>query len=494
MSFVIGWSLVTVNAKTHSIMDDEVEIVGESSAHRAGPTLCQMCNSDLENLTAIQRQQHYDVHFNSSSSKQPSNSSKRPAISKHLFKPLRFQKQIQKSSDDFWYPAQSRPAPNNHSPGLITLLKHALKKSHAKGYTHRAVLCLEAATHIGSEAFDRGWGCGYRNFLMACAALMSQQIQSIYFALLDDPFPPSVRNLQRWLEAAWKEGYDLEGAKDLKNRLVGTSVWIGTGGTNSILIIRISTDFNMHFQNYIPRSLFVESRVQVMIDWIVDYFSPPSSIKQSTVTDVLRGASPVITTDKMPLILQYDGHSQTIIGYEVAKNGDKNLLIFDPSKHPKSSMRRAAIAGPSSFVWEQSRTNRVLQTVKHPTSNGLSSMRKRPPSPSDSGQNKRCKSSESDDEVIVVDGSDEPHKNGQRTSVSSGQLQTFTLDPTDVVNFFRLNVTKLKCVFFYLADHAISVTAVRRKQDYQILYFLMTDPWSVEERSKRKVVTSIRGC
>jgi len=214
-----------------------------------------------------------------------------------------------------------------------------------------------------------------------------------------------------------------------------------------------------------------------MIDWIVDYFSPPSSIKQSTVTDVLRGASPVITTDKMPLILQYDGHSQTIIGYEVAKNGDKNLLIFDPSKHPKSSMRRAAIAGPSSFVWEQSRTNRVLQTVKHPTSNGLSSMRKRPSSPSDSGQNKRCKSSESDDEVIIVDGSDERHKTGQRTSVSSGHLQTFTFDPTDVVNFFRLNVTKLK-----------------RKQDYQILYFFMTDPWSVEERSKRKVVTSIRGC
>jgi len=70
-----------------------------------------------------------------------------------------------------------------------------------------------------------------------------------------------------------------------------------------------------------------------MIDWIVNYFSPPpSSNKQSTVTDVLRGASPVITTDKMPLILQFSGHSQTIIGYEVSKNGDKNLLIFDPSK------------------------------------------------------------------------------------------------------------------------------------------------------------------
>lgn len=35
---------------------------------------------------------------------------------------------------------------------------------------------------------------------------MSQQIQNIYFALLNDPLPPGVRNLQRWIEAAWKEG------------------------------------------------------------------------------------------------------------------------------------------------------------------------------------------------------------------------------------------------------------------------------------------------
>ena len=68
-----------------------------------------------------------------------------------------------------------------------------------------------------------------------------------------------------------------------------------------------------------------------MIDWIVNYFSP-SPTKQDTVTNVLRGASPVITTNKMPLILQYSGHSQTIIGYEISKNGDKNILIFDPSR------------------------------------------------------------------------------------------------------------------------------------------------------------------
>jgi len=84
---------------------------------------------------------------------------------------------------------------------------------------------------------------------MACAALMSQGQQPLYFPLLDTPVPPSVRNLQSWIESAWKEGviglwhpfynypfeccalgFDPEGHKELKN-LVGTSKWVGTGGT-----------------------------------------------------------------------------------------------------------------------------------------------------------------------------------------------------------------------------------------------------------------------
>jgi hypothetical protein len=46
----------------------------------------------------------------------------------------------------------------------------------------------------------------YRNFLMACAALMVQPLQPTYFPLLDHPLPPGVRNLQRMIEAAWEQG------------------------------------------------------------------------------------------------------------------------------------------------------------------------------------------------------------------------------------------------------------------------------------------------
>jgi hypothetical protein len=46
----------------------------------------------------------------------------------------------------------------------------------------------------------------YRNYEMACAALMDQTEQPLYFPLLDSPIPPGVRNLQRWVEAAWNDG------------------------------------------------------------------------------------------------------------------------------------------------------------------------------------------------------------------------------------------------------------------------------------------------
>jgi hypothetical protein len=35
----------------------------------------------------------------------------------------------------------------------------------------------------------------------------------------------------------------------------------------------------------------------------------------------------------MPLILQHQGHSRTIIGYEIAKDGSTALLTFDPAMY-----------------------------------------------------------------------------------------------------------------------------------------------------------------
>ncbi len=79
---------------------------------------------------------------------------------------------------------------------------------------------------------------------------MSQGRQPLYFPLLDAPSPPGIRNLQKWIESAWKEGnlfflvsryrlrvcslkillgFDPDGHKEMK-KLAGTRKWIGTVG------------------------------------------------------------------------------------------------------------------------------------------------------------------------------------------------------------------------------------------------------------------------
>ena len=41
---------------------------------------------------------------------------------------------------------------------------------------------------------------------MACASLMVQTKQPMYFPLLDHPYPPGVRHLQQLIEEAWSAG------------------------------------------------------------------------------------------------------------------------------------------------------------------------------------------------------------------------------------------------------------------------------------------------
>lgn len=94
---------------------------------------------------------------------------------------------------------------------------------------------------------------------MACAALMDQQIQPLYFSYLNASPPPGVRNLQQWVENAWEQGilfissllpfiafagYDATGAKQLGSTLVGTKKRIGTCGEVEVSIRSLSYSSN----------------------------------------------------------------------------------------------------------------------------------------------------------------------------------------------------------------------------------------------------------
>jgi hypothetical protein len=74
--------------------------------------------------------------------------------------------------------------------------------------------------------------------------------------------------------------------------------------------------------------------INVVVDWVVKYFTPKISPGSNggTINEALMGASPVTLTDRMPLILQHSGHSRLIVGYEINRSGQVDLLTFDPAQ------------------------------------------------------------------------------------------------------------------------------------------------------------------
>ncbi|EEB92565.1 hypothetical protein MPER_08904, partial [Moniliophthora perniciosa FA553] len=275
---------------------------------------CQICHINLSDISIGMRQLHYEEHFDESGPGEASTSSKRsrpalkhnerisdwksnPESSSRSWREKGKWKQPFQSKEDeqdiFWYPAmRGTSIPSNFTPGMITLLKKALLKSHSQSSTVRAVLCYEQTVFINRQWWDATWGCGYRNFLMACAALMNQTHQPLYFPLLDKPISPGIRNLQKWIEEAWKNGFDYEGFKDLR-KLVGTRKWIGTSDLCAAFLFRgIPIDYENRAQ-----LVDFEAKgndIRPLTRWIVQYFDKYSkSNSNSTFNTALLGATPI---------------------------------------------------------------------------------------------------------------------------------------------------------------------------------------------------------
>ncbi|KAI0312346.1 peptidase family C78-domain-containing protein [Amylostereum chailletii] len=319
---------------------DDIEIVSVGKLVKASTSSsdgdhCQLCGQSMAKLDIKRRELHYNQHFAEAEGSLPcamtrsitlpkglSSGQESPNRHRHRSDHVGKRKQ---NKDAFWYASLDLPPPPNYTPGLIPLIKKALITSFERNQTRRAVLCYDRTVHIHHELWDSGWGCGYRNYLIACTALMDQRIQDTYFSLLDSPTGPSIRNLQALIEEAWEHGYDEEGAMQLKHSLVNKTKWIGTAELHVAYTYRgipsYLADFDLQGNDLSP-----------LLDWIKEYFSPASEKKRNTVEDAWRDATPVTVTDRMPLILQHNGHSRTIIGYEITKVGHTNLLTFDPSR------------------------------------------------------------------------------------------------------------------------------------------------------------------
>lgn len=290
-------------------------------------------------------------------------------------------------------------------------------------------------------------------------------MQPTYFPLLDRPTPPGVRNLQSSIEEAWKHGYDPEGAEQLKHRLVGTGKYIGTGDLYAAFTYR-----------GIPAQLVdfdVKNGVQPLLDWVLRHFSAGYSSPR-TLNEALQSTNSVAITGKMPLILQHNGHSRTIVGCERCVDGTINLLVFDPAKSIPIEIRNAGLVHHAS---SRARDNtqqhqeyhvsspKVLHEVQHPVQ-AIKAHKRKADETSRTDTSKRPRAS-------IDEGNGKPKGHSDRNSGGQERSKPFEPDPFKVLNIVRLGANKLKW-----------------KREYQILYFPLTAPLSEAERWSRRQPTA----
>ncbi|CCM02918.1 uncharacterized protein FIBRA_05032 [Fibroporia radiculosa] len=276
---------------------------------------------------------------------------------------------------------------------------------------------------------------------------------------------PGVRNLQSLIEEAWSKGFDEEGAEQLKRNLVGTGKYIGTAELYVAFTYRgipaRLADFDLN------------DGVEVLLNWVLQHFcmtdTPPVMLDED-----LSSKASVIVTEKMPLIFQHDGHSRTIVGCERCADGSINLLIFDPSRYIPPNVRDAGLryhatdlSGGTTSSQPVSLSN-VLHEALHPVQTIKAHKRKADNTSTHESSKKHRGGSGSIDGLT----NDVTRNGGLGPTTGRNEVQP---DASKVLGIFRLNANKLK-----------------RKRQYQILYFPLTDPLTEIERRARRLVTSLK--
>ncbi|XP_066140266.1 zinc finger-containing ubiquitin peptidase 1-like isoform X1 [Euwallacea fornicatus] len=183
----------------------------------------------------------------------------------------------------------------------------------------RTYLCT-CVDHYASSFGDKGWGCGYRNIQMAISSLLTHTgyNEKLYKLWQKEKPPrssvPSISRLQSLIEQAWSQGFDIQGSEQLGCRLVNTRKWIGATEVVTLLaFLHIRCQLMDFHRPTGPSGTHPE-----LFKWVLNYFE----------NSVGGEFTP-------PLYLQHQGHSRTIIGIEVHRDGSLVLLVLDPSHSPQ---------------------------------------------------------------------------------------------------------------------------------------------------------------
>ncbi|KAH7341878.1 peptidase family C78-domain-containing protein [Rhizoctonia solani] len=477
---------------------------------------CELCREPLQELSLEDRQAHYEGHFNNgdgleineldaqlaaSIATQASSPGRGAAATATHLSNQRVVAPQKPRENVFWHPVCGLPAPRIATPGIIPILGRALGRPGSKG----GALCSPLVTHYGTELWDLGWGCGYRNFLMACSALAAQDVRPEYRELLMDDIcgPPGVRNLQVWIEDAWRRGYDTHGAAELRHHLLGTRKWIGTAELYVAFTSRGIPARLVDFPNNGHAHL-------ALIQWLTVHFMEDSN-DLSSGPEESHTTPHVYMSTKMPIVLQHKGHSRTVVGIEFTKSGGTNLLIYDPARRPSAAVRKAGLklyaSGVSSI---SSNTFPHPQQHRHHGSPTKAKdffkrvIKRRSRSRIDEQVPKRVRGGTAEADDWETLGRGKGHKLGDPTvgdhshndpglskvTNSSSHADSETKAPEANINLLAtLQDLDLGRV---LSAFRVTPSQLGKKDQYQILWFPMTSPLTGPERDACKVVRSER--
>ena len=204
----------------------------------------------------------------------------------------------------------------NETSGLISVLADlcALDRS-----TEATYLCDPSVKHVLKLRCDGNF-CGYWNIQMLLSYLKHNDNSQQQL--------PNVLEIQDDIERAWDNGICAYGRIETGG-VRGTRKWIGTHEALAYFTqIGIKVEA-LSFKDEDAGSS--QPSVIALLDHIEAYFISGQVSNQ-------HGTSRI--TNLAPVYFQRFGHSMTIVGLERKRDGNRNLLVFDPSYATAASMER----------------------------------------------------------------------------------------------------------------------------------------------------------
>ncbi|KAJ5466751.1 hypothetical protein N7539_009480 [Penicillium diatomitis] len=208
----------------------------------------------------------------------------------------------------------------------------------------RAFLCNTKVRHICKLSREGGF-CGYRNIQMLVSYITKTQ------AYGHSHFPhgiPSILDLQDMIEQAWDMGFNSTGRTETGG-IKGTRKFIGTPEAQALFqSLGIPCDASS-----IASSETIPAHDQLYME-IANYFRAACPVDDESIK--------VFQTDLPPIYFQHDGHSMTIVGFEIRDDGTANLLVFDPMFKTSPAVQR--LIGASSNSLKSVNASRLLKAYR----------------------------------------------------------------------------------------------------------------------------------